>query len=304
MNDITRELVQAVCDNNLQKAKNIVTTIIASDTAQKDKAFCNRMKNQLNNQSMNLLELPQNIKGLVIYEDVSVSFNENRYYLSEREHLVFDKILNMQTASNQLAEMGISFLNSTMLYGESGTGKTTFGRYIAYKMGVPFAYLNFSNIVSSYLGSTQKNISSVFDFIKGKDCVFMIDEVDVIGMRRGKEDVGEMSRVVVSLMQNLDMLANDVVLIGATNRIDMIDEALLRRFTNRHEVTRLNENERYEMVWKFLNDIEIKPLDNDGRQALHYCQKENTQAQITNDIVMSLAKSIQNGTEFKMLLDN
>ena len=145
------------------------------------------------------------------------------------------KILKLNKASQRLAEIGVNYINSTILYGESGTGKTTFGRYIAYKMGIPFAYLNFSRVVDSYLGSTQKEyLQKYLTNVNRQKLRVMIDEIDAIGMRRrDSKEVGEMSRIVISLMQNLDTLTSDVVLLGATNRLDIIDEALLRRFTTK-----------------------------------------------------------------------
>lgn len=288
MNDLDRRLIEAVCRNDLQSAKKIVKIILEQDKTQKNRMFVNRYLTMLNNSAMNLMELPADLKNLLIMEDVSVSFNENRYYLSNRESKVVEKILKLNKASQRLAEIGVNYINSTILYGESGTGKTTFGRYIAYKMDIPFAYLNFSRVVDSYLGSTQKNISKVFDHVKQQKCVFMIDEIDAIGMRRrDSKEVGEMSRIVISLMQNLDTLTSDVVLLGATNRLDIIDEALLRRFTTKHEVKRLNEQERYEMTNKFLADVDF---DYDDDWLIGICERDNTQAGLMNELVEALVE--------------
>lgn len=288
MNDLERRLIESVCRNDLQSAKKIVKIILEQDKTQKNRMFVNRYLTMLNNSAMNLMELPADLKNLLIMEDVSVSFNENRYYLSNRESKVVEKILKLNKASQRLAEIGVNYINSTIFYGESGTGKTTFGRYIAYKMGIPFAYLNFSRVLDSYLGSTQKNISKVFDHVKQQKCVFMIDEIDAIGMRRrDSKEVGEMSRIVISLMQNLDTLTSDVVLLGATNRLDIIDEALLRRFTTKHEVKRLNEQERYEMASKFLDDVDF---DYDDDWLIGICERDNTQAGLMNELVEALVE--------------
>lgn len=288
MNDLDRRLIAAVCQNDLQSAKKIVKIILEQDKTQKNRMFVNRYLTMLNNSAMNLMELPADLKNLLIMEDVSVSFNENRYYLSNRESKVIEKILKLNKASQRLAEIGVNYINSTILFGESGTGKTTFGRYIAHKMGIPFAYLNFSRVVDSYLGSTQKNISKVFDHVKQRKCVFMIDEIDAIGMRRrDSKEVGEMSRIVISLMQNLDMLTNDVVLLGATNRLDIIDEALLRRFTTKHEIKRPNKHERYEIASKFLADVDF---DYDDDWLIGICERDNTQAGLTNELVEALVE--------------
>lgn len=288
MNDLDRRLIESVCRNDLQSAKKIVKIILEQDKTQKNRMFVNRYLTMLNNSAMNLMELPADLKNLLIMEDVSVSFNENRYYLSNREGEVVKKILKLNKASQRLAEIGVNYINSTILYGESGTGKTTFGRYIAYKMGIPFAYLNFSRVVDSYLGSTQKNISKVFDHVKQQKCVFMIDEIDAIGMRRrDSKEVGEMSRIVISLMQNLDTLTSDVVLLGATNRLDIIDEALLRRFTTKHEVKRPSKQERYEMASKFLADVDF---DYNDEWLIGICERDNTQAGLMNELVEALVE--------------
>ena len=256
------------------------------DKTQKNRQFVNRHLMMLNNSAANLMELPADIKNLIIMEDVSVSFNERRYYLSAREQEISNRIFKMNGAATKLAEIGVNYVNSTILHGESGTGKTTFGRYLAYKMGVPFAYLNFSRVVDSYLGSTQKNISKVFDYVKQQRCVFMIDEIDAIGMRRkDSKEVGEMSRIVISLMQNLDMLTSDIMLLAATNRLDILDEALLRRFTIKHEIKRLTAEERFSMAKKFLNDVEFS-YDNEWLHSL--TDKDNTQAGLMNELIMAL----------------
>ena len=285
MNNLDKQLFEMVCNNDISGAKKILRIILEKDHTQANRAFCNRLLTRLNNSFMNLMELPADIKSLLIMEDVSVSFNEKRYYLSQREQEVAEKIINMNRVAGRLADIGVNYVNSTMLYGESGTGKTTFGRYLAYKMGLPFAYLNFSRTVDSYLGSTQKNISKVFDYIKQQKCVFMLDEVDAIGLKRGKEDVGEMSRIVISLMQNLDTLTSDITLLGATNRLDIIDEALLRRFATKHEVKRLNEYERHEMAQKFFTDVgyEISEWNLNIMAA-----DDDTQAGLLNRIIMVL----------------
>ena len=285
MNNLDKQLFEMVCNNDISGAKKILRIILEKDHTQANRAFCNRLLTRLNNSFMNLMELPADIKSLLIMEDVSVSFNEKRYYLSQREQEVAEKIISMNRVAGRLADIGVNYVNSTMLYGESGTGKTTFGRYLAYKMGLPFAYLNFSRTVDSYLGSTQKNISKVFDYIKQQKCVFMLDEVDAIGMKRGKEDVGEMSGIVISLMQNLDTLTSDITLLGATNRLDIIDEALLRRFATKHEVKRLNEYERHEMAQKFFADVgyEISEWNLNIMAA-----DDDTQAGLLNRIIMVL----------------
>jgi SpoVK/Ycf46/Vps4 family AAA+-type ATPase len=302
MNDNVRELISAVVDNDIQKAKKCAQAIVGNDKTQKNKNFCEMIKRKLQSSSMNLLELPYNVQGILKMEDVSMSFNENRYYLSERESKIYTEIDNMYQTSLKLSEMGIHYLNSIILHGESGTGKTLFGRYIAYKLGLPFIYMNISNIIESYLGNTSKNISRSFDFIQKQKCVFMIDEIDTIGTMRNKKDVGEMARITISLMQALDCIRNDVIIISATNRIDMIDKALLRRFAIKHEVTKFSDEELESMIIRFLKDTNITYQPSNIKE---YCTKAQPfQANAINEVVRSIAKSIRTCKPFEMCISN
>ncbi len=294
LNENIKNLITSVVDNDLQKAKSYANVIVSNETATSNQYFCKTIKAKLETQH-NFIELPYDLKGILKMEDVSTSFNENRYYLTEREKKIFEQIEMANNTNKKLTEMGIRYLNSTLLYGESGTGKTTFGKYVAYKLGLPLAYLNFSQCISSYLGSTSKNIEKVFDYVAKQKCVLMLDEVDAIGIKRGKEDLGEMSRIVIGLMQSFDLLENDVIVIGATNRKDMIDEALIRRFSIIHEVKELNNNNAYNLIINYLDDLKIE-YDDDN--ILEYIETHHKQSEIIKDVIKSIVKMMNNKEEF------
>ncbi len=296
LNEDVKSLIRCVADNDFQQAKRFVGIIINNEKASCNQYFCKIIKNKLETQH-NFIELPGDIKGLLKMEDVSTTFNENRYYLTEQEKQLFNQIESANNTNKKLTEMGIRYLNATLLYGESGTGKTTFGKYIAYKLGLPFAYLNFSQCISSYLGSTSKNIEKVFDYISKQKCVLMLDEIDAIGIKRGTEDVGEMARIVIGLMQSFDLLENDVIVIGATNRKDMIDKALIRRFSMIHEVKELNNNNTYNLIINYLDDLKI---EYDNGNILSYAKVHHKQSEIIKDITKSIIKMINNETVFRL----
>lgn len=293
LNKNIKELIKSVADNDLEKAKTYAEIIISNETAISNQYFCKTIKNRLETQH-HFIKLPYDIKGILKMEDVS-NFNENRYYLTDREKDIFTQIAMAKNTNEKLSEMRIKYLNTTLLYGESGTGKTTFGKYVAYKLGMPFAYLNFAQCISSYLGATSKNIEKVFDYISKQKCVLMLDEIDAIGIKRGKEDLGEMSRIVIGLMQSFDLLENDLIIIGATNRRDMIDEALIRRFTIQHEVIILNNNEAYNLIIKYLEDLKINYNDGNIKE---YAKTHHKQSEIIKDIVKGIVKMINNETNF------
>ena len=284
-----KNLIRALADNDIKQAKQWAIICCNEDNTQKNSDFVKEYKRVLENPR--IIELPSNIKGFVCAEDVSETFNEKRYYLSERERLLSDKIMRMAQVGNKLKKMKIPYRNSTLLFGDSGTGKTTFGRYIAHISQLPFCYLKFSSLIDSYMGMTAKNIEKAFSFVLSTPCVFMLDELDSIGINRAASSYsgsdGEASRITITLMQELDKLPNDVILLAATNRIDRIDSALLRRFSEKHEVKPLNDEEKEKLISTFLSDVGIDFSKSVIKDVIY---SNSNQAQIINSIIEKIAE--------------
>ncbi len=294
LTDNQKRLIQAVAQNDTDAARKCAMACVEEDTTSKNELFCKKYKSLLEGTQSNTPRLPHDLKNVLYIEDVSHSFQEGRYYLSDREKEVYENIIRMKKVNEKLMEMKISYLNATLLYGESGTGKTTFGRYIAYKTGLPFCYLNFSNLIDSYMGNTSKNISKAFFYAISNPCVFMLDEIDCISIRRSDTDSGggtggELARITITMMQEFDKLRNDIIVIGATNRKDRIDEALLRRFSLKHEVKPLDVGEREKMLRKYLEDINITFSD---KEVLSMIEDSENQSILLNDLIRRISMKI------------
>lgn len=289
-----KKLIQSVSQNDIMAAKKCAVACVVEDTTSKNRWFCNKYKTILESSGSNMIELPHDLKNILCVEDVSNSFKEGRYYLSGRESDVFDSIIRMKKVNEKLMEMSIPYLNSTLLYGESGTGKTTFGRYIAYKTGLPFCYLKFSDLVDSCMGNTSKNISKAFSYAISNPCVFMLDEIDCISIRRSSVGSsggsgGEMARITITMMQEFDKLSNDIIVIAATNRKDRIDEALLRRFSLHHEVKILTNEEKTEMVRKYLSNIKMTFTE---AEITSMVNNNENQSILLNELIRTIALKI------------
>lgn len=258
MNQDTKSIIDAVINNNLHRARQAAQAALHNDKTKKDEWYCQDRLAKLEQSSA--LEPPYEVRGIVEVESCVDSFHADRYLLTEREAGCAEHVEQHYRAAAQLADRGIRYCNSTLLYGTSGTGKTTFARYMAYRLGLPLVYLNMSKVLDSYLGGSQKNITQVFSYVSSLPCVFLVDEIDAIGMRRGAgNDHAEVSRITISLMQALDTLPNHVVLIATTNREDKLDEALMRRFSFKHEVTCFTPEERRAYIQRFLDAIGFEP---------------------------------------------
>lgn len=300
MNSNLRSLMSFVADNQMDKARDFVKKFCESNEVKSDYGYCNMLLNRLRRSGGYLMELPSDIQNLLFKEDVSGTFIPERYYVSEREASLTERILCKNRSAQRLGNAGINYLNATLLYGESGTGKTQFGRYLAYTMGVPFCYFNLSRTVDSLMGGTSKNLNKVFNYIKGTPCVFMIDELDAVSSNRARSDStsasGEMNRTTISLMQNLDQLSSDVVLLAATNRPELIDDAVKRRFPIWHKVQVLSPDELLQMSEHFLADVRAHAdfhVEYDRGELVRYCGSGVKQSEVIDTLVESLAEAVE-----------
>ena len=251
MDDYVRSLIREVCGGDINKIRTAALIVCKQSKTKKDELFCESAIKKIE-ATKNVVELPYDLRGILAQEDVS-NYSEERYFWRDEEVEIADRVISMYRVADKLYEKGIRYIPSVVLYGESGCGKTELARYIAYKAGLNYVYVRFSALIDSRLGQTQKNISKIFDYLRKSKCVVCFDEIDAIGMARGEnDDVGEMSRVVIALMQELDTLPNSVILVGTTNRFDRLDKALVRRFSISHEVTKMNEMESKKAARNFL----------------------------------------------------
>lgn len=204
----------------------------------------------------------------------------------------------------KLREYGIPYKNSSLIYGVPGTGKTEFARYVAYSLGIPYAYINFSFLIDSFMGNTSKNIQRVFAFCKGQKCVLMLDEIDCIGLKRGiggnGGPDGEISRTTISLMQALDDLTDGQIIIAATNRYDLLDPALSRRFQNHVEFLPFSAEENREMMKKFLMAVDESLI---SPEVMAYADENHTQAEVTGYLIDMVTRKVSQEVDVEAALE-
>ena len=152
-----------------------------------------------------------------------------------------------------LAEKGVSARLGLLLYGLPGTGKTLLAGHVAASLRQPLYVARLDSLISSKLGETAKNIRGIFEFVPGRGAVLVLDEMDAIAkLRDDRHELGELKRVVNTVIQGLDSLADDVVTVGATNHPHLLDPAIWRRFPYKLELKLPDEDARAAMWEHFM----------------------------------------------------
>lgn len=147
------------------------------------------------------------------------------------------------TDPSRFSALGAQLPRGILLYGPSGSGKTLLAKALAGEGGVPFYFVSAASFVEIYVGVGAQRVRQLFEEAKkNAPAIVFIDELDAVGRRRNSEAPGEREydHTLNQLLIELDGFASaeGVVLIGATNRPEMIDPALLRpgRFDRRINV--------------------------------------------------------------------
>ncbi|MCW3161142.1 AAA family ATPase [Chryseobacterium oryctis] len=171
-----------------------------------------------------------NLYNLIIQDKEEVTLND--VFLTPHNKEQFVQLIKEHTYIKEIQEYGLPVNNKILLQGSSGCGKTMTAKAIANALGKNIIILNLSNIVSSRIGETSQNIKMIFDKAARERSVLFLDELDQIGKARGSDDkdVGEMRRLVNTLIQLIDYYPENALLLCATNHPEIIDTALIRRF--------------------------------------------------------------------------
>ena len=156
-----------------------------------------------------------------------------------------ERIINEFTYKDKLFRHNLENRRKILFSGNPGTGKTMTASIIANELHLPIYVVLMDKIVTKYMGETSAKLRQIFDYIEDVPAVYLFDEFDAIGGQRGKDnDVGEMRRVLNSFLQFIERDHSDSLIIAATNNLELLDQALFRRFDDVIQLlkNRLNGN--------------------------------------------------------------
>ena len=165
-------------------------------------------------------------------DKAKVTFKDVAGVDEEKEEL--EEIVEFLKNPRKFTEMGARIPKGVLLVGQPGTGKTLLARAVAGEAGVPFFIISGSDFVEMFVGVGASRVRDLFEEAKKKaPCIIIIDEIDAVGRKRGAGLGGghdEREQTLNQLLVEMDGFAENegVIVLAATNRPDVLDNALLR----------------------------------------------------------------------------
>lgn len=198
--------------------------------------------------SMTVMEiLPEekepDVKGMEMVENPETRYTDVGGLEKEIQRLRETVELPL-TSPEKMEKVGVAPPNGVLLYGPPGNGKTLLARAVAGETNATFIRIVGSELVKKYIGEGAKLVRQVFNLAREESpSIIFIDEIDAISSKRMKQTTGgdrEVNRTMMQLLSELDGFdpRGDVRIIGATNRVDILDDAILRpgRFDRKIEI--------------------------------------------------------------------
>lgn len=218
----TKQLIAKLEDDNESRAANKFSKILSMQSETVLSAMGSRRE----------MAVPVDSESRAVLADIIYPDDNNiEVILSKYNFENLNSFILSYKNADKLNSLGIGVSNTLLLYGPPGCGKTQCAYLIARKLNLPLVIARLDSLISSYLGTTAKNIRLLFEFAQRMPCVLFLDEFDAIAKARDdNNELGELKRVVNSLLQNVDAMSSDSLLVAATNHENLLDSAVWRRF--------------------------------------------------------------------------
>jgi ATP-dependent metalloprotease FtsH len=215
-----------------------------------------------------------------------------------------EEIIDFLKEPKKYRDLGIRLPKGVLLVGPPGVGKTLISKAVAGEAGVPFFYQSGASFVHIYVGMGAKRVSELFNKAKQMaPSIIFIDEIDAVGKSRGEFRNDEREATLNQLLTEMDGFedSSGVIIIGATNKVEVLDEALLRagRFDRRIHISLPDVEDRAKTLELYLNnkpnEVNIKEvaqmtigfnsaaLDTLTNEAAIYAMRENRRMIETTD---------------------
>lgn len=226
-----KSLVKAYVERNDDYFKTVVLQIAAHEAKVGHDKVARELKQQVDKITKNRTKIIQLSTTNPLFHMTFPSSKISELVTSDEIYDKIARILNEYRNKNKLYSFGLANRRKILLEGLPGTGKTMTASIIASELSLPLYVVQMDKLVSKFMGETSVKLRQVFDHVYSETGVYLFDEFDAIAADRNLDnEVGEMKRILNSLLQFIEQDNSQSIIIAATNNKRLLDQALFRRF--------------------------------------------------------------------------
>jgi SpoVK/Ycf46/Vps4 family AAA+-type ATPase len=233
------KLFQAVSEKDLPSAEQIAKQIASFEEKKGHHSAAQLLRGSLQSNGIKGHRAIEPISGILTngnFIDAALSRGHTSTLLKDvmlrpANRRGLDALIKETQHAEFLTSRGIRRRSKLLFVGSPGCGKSFTAQAVANELGLPHYIVRFDAVIGAYLGQTATHLRELFRFAADNPCVLLFDEIDALGKQRGNPlDVGELDRIVIALMQELEFLETRGIVIATSNLPENLDRALWRRF--------------------------------------------------------------------------
>ncbi|MBB3997484.1 AAA family ATPase [Aureimonas pseudogalii] len=235
--NLVHRLAEAGLRNDKEALHRTMKALASEARAEQRRGFADRL-DALEAGTPEVSDRPKGRRASLLPDDLKEFIHE-----SKARRRISDLVLDrpLETAMREFVEEfshaallrshSLEPKHTLLLVGPPGNGKTSLAEALAYELGLTFLRVRYDGLIGSYMGETAGRLRRVMEFASRTPCLLFFDEFDALGKKRGDyNDMGEIKRVVSSLILLMDETPSHTVVVCASNHPQLLDQALWRRF--------------------------------------------------------------------------
>ena len=235
-----QDLFRAIASDDMGSATAIASQICQNEERKGHKSAARALRgalvqNGVNGKHPHIAETASHQNGAgflstaLVNLSTDVPLSEVVLTLKSRKEL--ETVIAEWSKRDKLRKRGLLPRSKLLFHGPPGCGKSLTARALSRELELPIYLVRFDSVIGAYLGQTAIHLRQLFHFTETTPCILLLDELDALGKRRGNPlDVGELDRIVIALMQELEHSKPLGLIIATSNLAKNLDDALWRRF--------------------------------------------------------------------------